>query len=161
MKYPMKTCCFVILSLLFISNDAVNAASSRIGIMVFDDFLTSDVTAPLEVFGAATKKTWFSSYEVVLVSVGKNKQVRSEEGLMVVADYTIYDDVQLDVLVVPSAYEMDDYLRNKDLIQFIQKHQQAGNWLASNCSGAFLLGEAGVLDGIVRHNLGRRGRVSG
>ena len=148
MKYPMKTCCFVILSLLFISNGAVNAASSRIGIMVFDDFLTSDVTAPLEVFGAATKKTWFSSYEVVLVSVGKNKQVRSEEGLMVVADYTIYDDVQLDVLVVPSAYEMDDYLRNKDLIQFIQKHQQAGNWLASNCSGAFLLGEAGVLDGI-------------
>ena len=147
MKYPMKTRCLVILSLLFLSNGAVNAASSRIGIIVFDDFLTSDVTAPLEVFGAATKKAWFSSYEVVLISVGKNKQVRSEEGLMVVADYTIYDDIHLDVLLVPSAYDMDDYLRNKDLIGFIQKHQQADNWLASNCSGAFLLGEAGVLDG--------------
>ena len=119
MKYPMKTRCLVILSLLFLSNGAVNAASSRIGIIVFDDFLTSDVTAPLEVFGAATKKAWFSSYEVVLISVGKNKQVRSEEGLMVVADYTIYDDIHLDVLLVPSAYDMDDYLRNKDLIGLI------------------------------------------
>ena len=58
---------------------------------------------------------------------------------MVVADYTIYDDIHLDVLLVPSAYDMDDYLRNKDLIGFIQKHQQAGNWLASNCSGRFFL----------------------
>ncbi len=48
-------------------------ASSKIGILVFDGFLTSDVTAPIEVFGAATKKAWFSSYEVVVISATKNK----------------------------------------------------------------------------------------
>src|SRR6266851_4058094 len=35
------------------------AATSTIGILVYDGFLTSDVTAPVEVFGAASKKAWF------------------------------------------------------------------------------------------------------
>lgn len=109
--------------------------------------MTSDVTAPIEVFGAATKKEWFSSYEVVVISATRNKEVRSEEGLKIIADKTIYDDLKLDVLLVPSAYEMDGFLKNKELIQFIKKQNQSASWMASNCSGAFLLGEAGVLDG--------------
>ena len=45
---------------------SAQTATSKIGILVFDGSLTSDVTAPVEVFGAATKKAWFSSYEVVI-----------------------------------------------------------------------------------------------
>lgn len=142
-----KLLIFQVGCLLLLSMTAANAASSKIGIIVFDDFLTSDVTAPLEVFGAASKKAWFSSYEVVLISVTQSKQVKSEEGLTVVAEHSIYDDLKLDVLLVPSAYDMDDVLSNKDLLKFIQKHEKTGGWLASNCSGAFLLGEAGVLSG--------------
>jgi transcriptional regulator GlxA family with amidase domain len=128
-------------------NSTMAASTSKIGILVFDGFLTSDVTAPIEVFGAATKQAWFSSYDVVVVSATKTNNVRSEEGLQVIADKTIYDDLKLDVLLVPSAYAMGGLLKNKDLIQFIKKQNQSASWMASNCSGAFLLGEAGVLDG--------------
>jgi len=127
--------------------NSANADTSKIGILVFEGFLTSDVTAPVEVFGAATKKSWFSSYEVVLVSTTKNKHVLSEEGLKVIADKTIYDDLKLDILIIPSAYDMDDLLDNKDLIAFIKKQGRTASWMASNCSGAFLLGESGLLDG--------------
>ncbi len=127
--------------------NGVHAASSKIGILVFEGFLTSDVTAPIEVFGAATKKSWFSSYEVVLVSATENKTVLSEEGLKVIADRTIYDELTLDVLIVPSAYEMDEFLNNKDLVAFIEKQGAEASWMASNCSGSFLLGEAGILNG--------------
>jgi len=137
----------VLLSVLLAFTNGVYAATSKIGILVFEGFLTSDVTAPIEVFGAATKKSWFSSYEVVLVSVSKDKTVLSEEGLKIIADNTIYDDLELDVLLVPSAYEMDGYLNNKDLIQFIEKQGRSASWMGSNCSGAFLLGKAGILDG--------------
>ncbi|MEE9337735.1 MAG: DJ-1/PfpI family protein [Methylococcaceae bacterium] len=51
------------------------------------------------------------------------------------------------MLIVPSAYEMEEYLNNKNLIQYIKKQSQSASWMASNCSGAFLLGAAGVLDG--------------
>lgn len=144
----IKLTILLIVSSFIFSVSAVGAAASnKIGVLVFDGFLTSDVTAPIEVFGAATKKAWFSSYEVVVISATKNKEVRSEEGLKIIADKTIYDDLKLDVLLVPSAYEMDDFLKNKDLIRFIKNQNQSTSWMASNCSGAFLLGEAGVLDG--------------
>jgi transcriptional regulator GlxA family with amidase domain len=144
MKIIRKIC---VLALLVIVSNNVMAASSKIGVLVFDGFLTSDVTAPIEVFGAATKKSWFSSYEVVLVSITNDKTVRSEEGLQIIADTTIYDELKLDVLLVPSAYDMDEFLQNDDLIQFIKKQGQQASWMASNCSGAYLLGEAGILDG--------------
>lgn len=136
-----------IFSLVFFLMSSANAATSKIGILVFNGFLTSDVTAPLEVFGAASKKAWFSSYEVVVISTSKNKEVISEEGLKIIADKTIYDKLKLDVLIVPSTYEMDELLKNKEIIQYIKKQSQSASWMASNCSGAFLLGEAGVLDG--------------
>ena len=137
----------VLLIVLSISTSFASAAASKIGIIVFDGFLTSDVTAPIEVFGAATKKSWFSSYEVVVISATKNKTVVSEEGLKVIADKTIYDHLELDVLIVPSAYDMDGFIGNKNLISFIEKQGSSASWMASNCSGAFLLGEAGILDG--------------
>ena len=142
-----KNLLLIILSLSCLTINSANAVSAKIGILVFDGFLTSDVTAPIEVFGAATKKAWFSSYEVVVISVTKSKTAVSEEGLKIVADKTIYDKLKLDVLIVPSAYKMDKYLSNKDLIQYIKKQSQSASWMASNCSGAFLLGKAGVLDG--------------
>ena len=131
---------------LFIANFA-SAAQSKIGILVYDGFLTSDVTAPIEVFGAATKKSWFSSYQVIVISTTKNKTLRSEEGLRIIVDKSIYDEVELDVLIVPSAYNMDAHLNDKNLIEFIAKHKDTASWIASNCSGALLLAEAGVLDG--------------
>ncbi|VAW55879.1 hypothetical protein MNBD_GAMMA07-2561 [hydrothermal vent metagenome] len=128
-------------------SNITSAASSIIGVLAFDGFLTSDVTAPIEVFGAATKKSWFSSYQVIIISATKNKEIVSEEGLRIIADKTIYDEIKLDVLLVPSAYEMEKFLNNKDIINYIKKQNESASWLASNCSGAFLLGEAGVLDG--------------
>lgn len=118
--------------LTFILVSTAGAASSKIGIIVFDGFLTSDVTAPIEVFGAASKKEWFSSYSVVVISATKNKTVVSEEGLKVIADKTIYDPLKLDVLIAPSAYKMEGLLANKDLIRYIKKQGRSASWMASN-----------------------------
>ncbi|VAW51333.1 Transcriptional regulator [hydrothermal vent metagenome] len=147
MKSIEKFKAVMILGLMLFFSSSANADTSKIGILVFDGFLTSDVTAPIEVFGAATKKSWFSSYQVVVISATNNKEVLSEEGLRIIADKTIYDDIKLDVLLVPSAYEMGEFLNNKDLINYIKKQNESASWMVSNCSGAFLLGEAGVLDG--------------
>ena len=143
----IKRFLIVTFCLIALLSTSVNAATSKIGILVFEGFLTSDVTAPIEVFGAASKKSWFSSYEVVVISATKSKEVRSEEGLKIIADKTIYDELNLDVLLVPSAYDMSGFLKNEDLINYIKKQNESASWMASNCSGAFLLGKAGVLDG--------------
>jgi transcriptional regulator GlxA family with amidase domain len=133
--------------LLFILSGYTYAASSKIGIIVYDGFLTSDVTAPIEVFGAASKQAWFSSYDVVLISATNEKTVKSEEGLTITANTTIAEAGELDVLIVPSAYDMKPTLSNNKLISFISKQNENGTLMSSNCSGAFLLGKAGILDG--------------
>ncbi len=132
---------------LFMACATASAENAKIGILVFDGFLTSDVTAPVEVFGAASRTAWFSDYDVITISTSQEKTVTSEEGLTVVANQTIYDDLKLDVLIVPSAYEMNDHISNDALIAFISQQGQQTSWVASNCSGALLLGEAGLLNG--------------
>jgi len=137
----------LLFGLLMIFNLGAHAASAKIGIVVFDGVLTSDVTAPIEVFGAASKKAWFSDYEVVVISATEKKVVKTEEGLVITADNTIYDPMALDVVIVGSAYDMDPILNDKKLINFITAQTSKARWMASNCSGALVLAEAGVLDG--------------
>ncbi len=147
MKKIKFSLALLLFTLTMLSSNAARARESKIGILVFPGFLTSDVTAPIEVFGAAAKKSWFSSYEVLIISATDDKKVTSEEGLTIIADTTIDENMALDVLIVPSAYEMKPFLKNKKLITFIKSQSRSASWMASNCSGAFLLGEAGVLDG--------------
>ncbi|MCV5245591.1 hypothetical protein OFC58_33855, partial [Escherichia coli] len=86
---------------------------------VYDGVLTSDVTAPLEVFGVASRLTWFSDYEVLTISVSDQKTITTEEGLKIGVDAWIGDQPELDVLVLTSSYDMDALIENKDLIHFI------------------------------------------
>jgi len=138
----------VILILILSASNFVNAAKNKIGLLIYDGVLSSDVTAPVEVFGAASRKAWFSDYEVVLISPKKQGYITSDEGLKIIVDNSIYDALELDVLLVPSTYDMSPLLENKDLIAFIKTQSKQTKWLASNCSGAFLLAEAGILDGL-------------
>jgi transcriptional regulator GlxA family with amidase domain len=120
-----------------------------IGIIVFDAVLTSEVTAPAEVFGMARENEWFQDWNVVMIGVNPDqKSIKTAEGLRLEVDYTIEDDLRLDVLIVPGAYDMDHLFANEKLNAFINEHEKLASWVSSNCSGAFLLASAGVLDGM-------------
>lgn len=123
------------------------ADDKRIGIIVFDGVLSSDVTAPIEVFGIASKKSWFSDYETLVINVGESELITTEEGITLKVDAHVKDQPKVDVLLMPSSYDMDALIENQTLIQYIQKTSETAEWMASNCSGAFVLAEAGVLDG--------------
>ncbi|MFT6420495.1 MAG: transcriptional regulator GlxA family with amidase domain [Porticoccus sp.] len=124
------------------------AAEKKIGVLVYDKVLSSDVTAPAEVFGVATRKSWFSDYEVILIGVDKDAPViTTEEGIRLTVDKTIYDTPKLDALIVTSSYVMDTLFENSDLTKFLKSQAKNVSWLASNCSGAFLYAHAGLLDG--------------
>lgn len=142
-----RQCKYWLLCLCVVMTTSVQAADKRIGIIVFDGVLTSDITAPLEVFGIASRQSWFSDYEVVTINVGDNAVVTTEEGLQLKVDHHLSQAPEVDVLLLPSAYEMKPLLNNKNLIRYIQQTAVQAEWMASNCSGAFLLAEAGVLDG--------------
>lgn len=131
--------------LLFTASPEAN--EKRIGILLFDGVLTSDVTAPLEVFGIANKLSWFSNYTPITIAITDQKQITTEEGIILGVNTWIGDMPEIDVLIVPSSYDMKPLLKNRQLIDFIKHTSAHAQWIASNCSGAFLLAKAGLLDG--------------
>jgi len=56
MTQSQRVCAWAAMFLAAGGTASASPAKSAIGILVFDGFLTSDVTAPVEVFGAATKR---------------------------------------------------------------------------------------------------------
>lgn len=141
----------LLLKLVFLVFYAVSvnsqAADKIIGIVVFDGVLSSDITAPAEVFGIASKKSWFSDYKVQFINVADRASITTEEGITINVDAYLSQQPEVDVLLIPSSYEMKPLINNQELGQYIKASQQRGAWLASNCSGAFVLAEAGVLEG--------------
>ncbi len=135
----------LLVSLLFFPLSAF-AADKHIGILVFDGVLSSDVTAPAEVFGVASRQAWFKDYQVTLIGIDASPTVTTEEGIRLTVDASITDDIALDALIVPSSYSMEPLINNEALIEFLRTKSRQVSWLGSNCSGAFLLGEASLLN---------------
>ena len=49
--------------------------------------------------------------------------------------------------MVPSSLDTEGTLANEPLVAFVRDRGSRARWLASNCAGAFLLGQAGLLKG--------------
>ena len=118
-----------------------------IGIVVFDNVLTAEVVGPAEVFGIACKRDWFKGSKVLLIGIDNRPIIVTEEGLQLAVNATIHDDLSLDVLLVPGANDVGPLLESEALNDFIRKQEESAEWVGSMCAGAFLLGNAGVLDG--------------
>lgn len=82
-----------------------------------------------------------------MLGVEQQPTICTEEGLRLTVDATIADDLALDVLFVPGGNDISHLLQHQELNAFIQKQEEKALWLGSVCAGAFLLGNAGVLDG--------------
>jgi transcriptional regulator GlxA family with amidase domain len=121
--------------------------------------LTSDITAPLEVFGKAARKPWLQKINVEAVAADGDLDILTEEGIKLKADRLLAEAPRYDAVIVPSRYGMDAVLGNRALIDFIRDQSKTAHRMARNCSGALVLAEAGVLDGKTGNDLGRRRSV--
>jgi len=113
----------------------------RVGILVFDDVEELDFVGPLEVFGAAARLT--EQIEIVTIS-RHGSQVRCRYGLQVQPDCSFSDCPVLDLLIVPGGAQ--EAKNDSETISFIRQ-QSASAQIASICTGAFILAEAGILAG--------------
>lgn len=123
------------------------SGTKTIGIIVFDGVLTSEVIGPAEVFAVASTQDWFQGAKVLLIGIEPQPTIRTEEGIQLTVDATIADDLTLDVLLVPGASDVSHLLQHEKLNTFIRAQETNAEWVASVCAGAFVLGNAGVLDG--------------
>ena len=73
--------------------------------------------------------------------------VRSEWGLTISPDTTFRDAPLLDVLCVPGGWGVNGHLDDEELLGFLRARGEHARYVTSVCSGALLLGAAGLLRG--------------
>lgn len=119
---------------------------TRVAFLLVDGVYGSELVAPFDVF----HHTAFHTEPGMRVfTVGRTMEtVTSFEGLRVAPDYDLATAPEFDVLVVPSGeHSMDSDLEDEALMRWIEERGRRARYLLSVCDGAFLLAEAGLLDG--------------
>lgn len=120
-------------------------ASPVTAIVAFGGVQALDVTGPWEVLHTAGLIAGAPA-ELRLVSPD-GEGVRTESGLRLDVDGSIGDLGRLDTLIVAGGTGAQDALRDPGLIESIRRLSARARRTASICTGAFLLAEAGLLDG--------------
>jgi transcriptional regulator GlxA family with amidase domain len=118
-----------------------------VGILLFDDVEVLDFAGPYEVC-SGTRGPDGRPY-VDVRTVGTGPIVTCRGGLRVQPDHLLTDCPPLDALIVPGGPGADERTADQDelILPFLQARAPKTPTLASVCTGAFLLGRAGILTG--------------
>lgn len=112
----------------------------RIGLLLFPKITQLDLAGPYEVFsrmpGAAVHLIWKDT-----------QPSRSEWGLELRPDTRFEECPALDVLCIPGGPGAFDHLSDAVVVDAIRSIADRSRFVSSVCTGAFLLGAAGLLAG--------------
>ena len=124
-----------------------SGARALVGILLFDEVEVLDFAGPYEVC-SGTRDPAGDAY-VDVVTVGPGPEVRCRGGLRVRPDHGLDECPPLDALIVPGGPGADERTELQDelVLPFLRARAGSTATVASVCTGAFLLGRAGLLDG--------------
>lgn len=122
----------------------------NVAILIFDDVEVLDFCGPLEVFGVTGQRDDGEPpfYVYTVAATAKNEPILARIGLSVNPNYTIENCPQPDILLVPGGFGTRRLLHDETVLQWIKAQSERVELLLSVCTGALLLGKAGLLDGL-------------
>ncbi len=115
-----------------------------IGVLIFPDFQLLDAAGPISVFEIAGRfARAVSPIRVMAVEPGS---VRSSSGAEILAR-KFGSASAITTLIIAGGFGVEDAARNICTLNFVRAVAKRGARVASVCSGAFILAEAGLLEG--------------
>lgn len=108
--------------------------------VLFPNLTQLDLTGPHEVF-ARLPRTKVSLVAAALAPI------RSERGLTISPDATFESAPALDIICVPGGPGVDAMMEDEVLLQFLRARAAGARYMTSVCTGALVLGAAGLLQG--------------
>lgn len=130
------------------SSAAGHQVNRRVVIVVFDGFESIDAFGPIEVFDHATTAPGdHGGYDIELVAPVPGPVLTSSGIPVTTRGLYAISDRPIDTLVVVGGIGVYDSVHDAALISKIRELAARSRRVASVCTGAYLLAEAGLLDG--------------
>lgn len=115
--------------------------------VVYPDIQGLDLIGPYEVFASANDEVSSPAYRLTVAGVDSG-EVKTRSGLGMLADTPLSSvDGPIDTLVVVGGDGTVQAVSDRHLLDEIRRLADLSRRVASVCSGSFLLGMAGLLDG--------------
>jgi len=112
----------------------------QIGLVLFPRLTQLDLTGPFEVLAR------LPNADVHLI--WKNLEpVVSDVGLKILPTQTFAECPKLDVICIPGGPGMNDLLEDEEVLAFVKAQGANARYVTSVCTGALVLGAAGLLQG--------------
>ena len=116
-------------------------SSFNIGFVIFPDLTQLDFTGPLQVLARLPQ----SAIHIVAKS---EAPVPSDCGLGLVPTHTFANCPPIDLICVPGgSYGVVQAMSDRETIEFVRRRAGTAKYVTSVCTGAFILGVAGILKG--------------
>lgn len=117
----------------------------NIGIYIYDDAEVLDFSGPFEVFSTA-KRLANNNWQVFFVAEHAGPVI-ARAGFSVNPHYSFVDHPAIDVLIVVGGVHTAELIKPQ-VINWIKQTADSAKHVASVCTGAFLLAQADLLDGL-------------
>ncbi|WP_062200426.1 GlxA family transcriptional regulator [Demequina salsinemoris] len=122
----------------------------RIGILLYENFDLIDAGGPYEVFLTASRLAIRDGeaplYDVVLISAGGD-DVEAFGGMTLTGLVPVAEAGDLDVVLVPGLVDLAAARADSRIAEAVTELAERSSLVTSVCTGAFLLGDAGLLKG--------------
>ncbi len=116
------------------------AAPFRIGFLLFPNITQLDLTGPHEVLSQ------MPGAEILLIWKTR-EPVRANSGLTMLPTTTLAECPQLDLICIPGGGGMNALLTDAETLDFVRRQSKGARYVTSVCTGALVLGAAGLLRG--------------
>lgn len=112
----------------------------QIGAVLFPRMDQADFTGPFEVFSQLPNSQ-------LHILAKENTPIRDARNLILTPEETLQDAPQLDLLVVPGGAGVNALMEDEQVLSFIRRQAAGAKIVMSVCTGALVLGAAGLLKG--------------
>jgi transcriptional regulator GlxA family with amidase domain len=132
---------------------ASRSRTRRIGFLGYPQLTALDLVGPAEVFATAAallqadRPSSRPVYEVIVLGLDAGA-FRAESGLVFLPDVALADAPALDTLIVPGGRGLREPASLALVAKWLRRQQRGFRRVASVCTGAWALAEAGLLDGL-------------